>query len=432
MRHKYTTQSLLALGIYLYNSKCGGTKEKPLPVKGLKNNYSFKGWQFLSFDMCKALFLLPQWTPMVNSKRRHFTVTDCKEFIDTQLPDAFDTKLATNIFGSKIMLVKCKLPTLGAFVTHFKLLDESIEDPYPAYLRKANARKLNKASTYQKDIFTSQAPHLAKTYTEHLKAKGQNPDMFEEFVGISTEEWILAFSSFHDNRLFSPITNLKKSDRVRVLPFEIDLHASQIVFLSNLIKRTSGESLFTGLVDFAVRTGRDVYEELAKAEGSELSRTDYKKKLFEGLFGIRDNFITLDKGYKKTLSTLCKGPQYDAFIQAKLPDFLNQHSKSSFDKALYKFNKIYIRTFLTHEESVCISVLAKQMEQPFVTIHDCVALTQEPTEATFNLITSIEKRFSVRFTYKEASKTRKSYVDYDINKKRTPKITSLVSLYEFA
>ena len=356
---------------------------------------SLKGYQMLPIGWVRAAFLLPQKYRDTEGKWCRYTVKDAQMVLNYYLGELFETRVEPNRYGTDQLYVSRNYKDLEEIKKEYPNLFESTDKEQKDYIKYVKRSNQSKKRALGYSLYLSQEDTLVS-----LIGSSSYPS---SSLSISSKDWLLLHTTFSDNRVFHPFTNLKKSQRNKLLPYETDLHASQVVFLSNLIKREAGVSDFTRKIDNLLASGKDIYEFLAKKEGK--TRQEMKRELFKTLFGVRDSWVQKDSGYKKMMKKITNTPEYKEYYNTNYNRFSKTHSKLTEKGKRIKFNKLYMRTLLTAMELEVITDLAEQCNQPFVSIHDCLAFTSKQTRNTVLLTESIQDKYNVRFTHKEAVKT---------------------------
>jgi len=375
---------------------------------------SLAGYQMVPLNWVRAAFLLPQKYRNAEGKWCKYTVDDARILVHHYLGDLFDVRVEPNRYGTSQLYLSRKFKTIEAIKDKYPELFKCNEEEgkkYSSYVKRSNKTK-SKSNGY--DLYLAQEDTLV-SLVENNKVPHS---LYPSSSSISTREWLLLHTTFNDNRVFHPFTNLKKSQRNKALTHETDLHASQIVFLSNLIKKEAGPSPFTRQIDECLRTGKDVYSHLAKEVGKE--RKETKRELFKTLFGVRDSWIQKDEGYIKMMNKLVSSDDFKQYHKLNYARFEKAHPSLREASKIKKFVKLYMRTKLTAMELEVITDFAHSCKQDFVSIHDCLAFTSKQTRATVVLAHQIEKKYNVRLSHKEAVRTtykayEHSYLGCDVD-----------------
>jgi hypothetical protein len=354
---------------------------------------TIKGYVNVSLGKLRSLLLLPQKHKAGDTWKR-YTVGDCVSlFCDASnsLCSVLDIQTRQTVFGWDACLIKLKVSYAEAI--DLLGLDQSSEEDiyeYGEYLKKEAKLKDNCVGY---ELFLKQQATLAEVIGIESKL---DPRLIPDYTTV--------FTSFADNRVFHPITNWKKSYRKEYFPHESDLKASQINFLSALIRRTSGRSPFTDLVDTCRKEKKDVYLALAKKCGKgNLNRSEAKKYILKSLFNRSDNWIWKDEGYQKTLGILKKTNEWRDYHKREWEVFFSNESRfMNVEEIRRKFEKLYIRTWLTNMELGFMTLASRLLSKhkvKFITVHDCFAFRYKPTKIVKDTLDSLAEDFGCEFSH---------------------------------
>ena len=358
---------------------------KPMPKK--------KGYSYIPLDDLRQSMLLPA-KRFVDGRWKKYTTSECVKMLkELNIPN-FEKVVDICIDKSRYERDVCFAKLNTSYEQAYELLGLKKKEKdiiaYRDYLRRRNKRKQGEVGF---DLYSLQKSNLKKIFK-------RRSNLDEEVL----EEYILDKTSFADTRVFHPITSWSKADRRKYLPYESDLKACTVNFLSKLIKEFSGRSPLTDLIDTCRKNGKDVYIEIAKRSGQgNLARPEAKEFVTRYLFNGSMNWVIEDEGYQGMLAAMKKTDDYNNWFEEKWEGHYNKHKNYfDFEYIKIKFDKLYVRKCLQQLELGFMTIVAKYLmryDLTWVSIHDCFAFRDKPSVLVKKTLDSLAEDFGCKFSH---------------------------------